>query len=84
MDTDPRHQAYDPKDDLIDLDLDGLDHMIHHPRELYVENGLNVASLEIVDEEGVSQIVKFKGSNDAAGAAAVELITVKAQCGTSR
>jgi hypothetical protein len=34
--------------------------MIRHPRELYVENGLNVASLEIVDEEGVSQIVKFK------------------------
>jgi hypothetical protein len=52
--------TYDPKDDLIDLDLDGLDHMIRHPRELYVENGLSIASLEIVDEEGVAQIVKFK------------------------
>jgi uncharacterized protein DUF5335 len=52
--------AYDPKDDLIDVELDGLDHMIRKPRELYVENGVGVASLEIVDAEGVSQIVKFR------------------------
>jgi Family of unknown function (DUF5335) len=39
--------TYDPKDDLIDLDLDGIDHLVYKPRELYVENGLNVANLEI-------------------------------------
>jgi Family of unknown function (DUF5335) len=52
--------TYDPKDDLIDVELEGLDHMIHKPRELYVENGIGVASLGIVDADGVMQIVKFK------------------------
>jgi hypothetical protein len=55
--------TYDPKDDLIDVELEGLeglDHMIHKPRELYVENGIGVASLGIVDADGVRQIVKFK------------------------
>jgi hypothetical protein len=52
--------TYDPKDDLIDVELDGLDHMIPKPRELYVENGVSVASIEIVDADGVMQILKFK------------------------
>jgi hypothetical protein len=52
--------TYDPKDDLIDVELEGLDHMIHKPRELYVENGIGVASLGIVDADGARQIVKFK------------------------
>ncbi len=28
--------SYDPKNDLIDIALEGVDHMIHHPREIYV------------------------------------------------
>ena len=44
----------------IDVELEGLDYMIHKPRELYGENGIGVASLGIVDADGVRQIVKFK------------------------
>jgi hypothetical protein len=53
--------VYDPKDDLIEVALDGLDHLIPHPREIYVENGgpmLN--SLEIIDSEGTRQIVQLR------------------------
>jgi Family of unknown function (DUF5335) len=53
--------AYDPKDDLIEIALEGLDHMIRKPRELYVEDGTaGLMSLEIVDAEDVAQIVKFR------------------------
>ncbi len=53
--------AYDPKDDIIEVALEGLDHMIPKPREVYVEDGTaGLMSLEIVDAEGVAQIVKFR------------------------
>jgi hypothetical protein len=29
--------VYDPQDDIVEVALEGLDHMIHKPRELYVE-----------------------------------------------
>ncbi len=53
--------AYDAKDDIIEIALEGLDHMIRKPRELYVEDGTaGIVSLEIVDAEDVAQIVKFR------------------------
>jgi Family of unknown function (DUF5335) len=41
--------------------LKGLDHLIRKPRELHVatDDG-RLASLEIVDDEGVRQIVRLK------------------------
>jgi hypothetical protein len=32
--------VYDPKDDLVEVTLDGVDHMIPKPREIYVDDGL--------------------------------------------
>jgi hypothetical protein len=29
--------AYDPNDDVVEVALDGLDHMIHRPREIYLD-----------------------------------------------
>ncbi len=53
--------TYDPKDDVIDFALDGLDHLIHKPREVYIDEGVEMmTSLEIVDADGVHQIAKFK------------------------
>jgi Family of unknown function (DUF5335) len=49
--------VYDPKNDIIELALDGLDHMIHKPREIYIDNGAQtLMSLEIVDADGTKQI----------------------------
>ncbi len=53
--------AYDPNDDVVEVALDGLDHMIHRPREIYLDDDVGgLTSLEIVDAEGVRQIVKLK------------------------
>ncbi|HET7381520.1 MAG TPA: DUF5335 domain-containing protein [Pseudolabrys sp.] len=53
--------AYDAKDDLVEVALEGLDHMIRRPREIYVESGVGaLASLEIVDADGVKQVVRLR------------------------
>src|SRR5260221_6767398 len=53
--------VYDPKSDVIEIALDGLDHMIPRPRELYVDIGPGgMANLEIVDSGGVRQIVTLR------------------------
>jgi hypothetical protein len=53
--------VYDPKDDRLEIALDGLDHLIPHPREIYVdETGILLTSLEVIDRDGVSQIVQLR------------------------
>jgi hypothetical protein len=53
--------TFDPKDDLIEFALEGLDHLIHWPREVYIDEGNeSITSLEIIDADGVRQIAKFK------------------------
>jgi hypothetical protein len=53
--------AYDPKDDVLELLIGELDHLIRAPRELYVdEEPLGIASFQIIDAEGVRQIVTLR------------------------
>jgi len=53
--------SYDPKDDDIDIILEGLDHRIHHPKELYVDQeGVGLASIEVIDNDDVRQIVRLR------------------------
>ena len=53
--------TYDSKDDMVEVALEGLDHMIPHPREIYAQEGTaGLASLEVVDSTGAKQIVKFR------------------------
>jgi hypothetical protein len=53
--------SYDPKDDVIALALEGHDHLIHKPREICIEGeGLELSSLEIIDADGVRQIVVLR------------------------
>src|SRR4051794_13288317 len=54
--------TYDPKDDILDVELEGLDHMIPKPREIFVETGGgdSLMSFAIVDAEGARQIVKLR------------------------
>ncbi|HWP27077.1 MAG TPA: DUF5335 domain-containing protein [Xanthobacteraceae bacterium] len=52
--------TYDPKDNIIEVALEGLDHIIHKPRSLAADEGATgLSSLEIVDGEGRKQIVKL-------------------------
>src|SRR5690242_6892444 len=53
--------AYDPQDDVVEVALEGLDHMIYRPREVYVDDEVGgLTSIEIVDANGANQIVKLK------------------------
>src|SRR5262245_41973178 len=53
--------SYDPNDDVVDVALDGLDHIIHNPREINLDIGAGgLDSLEVVDANGVKQVVKLK------------------------
>jgi hypothetical protein len=53
--------SYDPKDDTIDVALDGVGHIIYKPREVFVEeDGLELSSLAVVDADGVQRIIVLK------------------------
>jgi Family of unknown function (DUF5335) len=53
--------SYDPNDDVVEVALEGLDHLIQQPREIYLDDGsTGLTSLEIVDAQGARQIVKLK------------------------
>jgi uncharacterized protein DUF5335 len=52
---------YDPKDDVFELLAGELDHLVRAPRELYVdEDSVDIVSLQIVDADGVRQIVTLR------------------------
>jgi hypothetical protein len=53
--------SYDPKSDVLELLLGELEHLIRAPRELYVdEEPLRLVSMQIVDADGVRQIVTLR------------------------
>ena len=53
--------VYEPKSDMLEIVLEGLDHMINHPRELYVDKDAdNLLSMEVIDEDDVRQIIKVR------------------------
>ena len=53
--------AYDPKSDVLELLIGELDHLVRCPREFYVdEELLGVVSLQIIDAEGIRQIITLR------------------------
>jgi hypothetical protein len=53
--------TYDPKDDVFEVALEGVDHLISKPREIYVDGSpVELNGLEVIDAEGVKQIVKLR------------------------
>lgn len=53
--------TYDEKNDLIEVALDGLDHLIHEPRALFVEEGpTGVETISITDAGGIEQVIKLR------------------------
>jgi hypothetical protein len=49
---------YDPRSDVLEVLLVDLDHLIAHPRDLYVDDEpAGLSSFEVIDSEGRRQIV---------------------------
>jgi hypothetical protein len=53
--------VYDPKDDIFEIALKGLDHLIGKPRDVYVdEEAGKLVNIEIIDGDDNHQIVRFR------------------------
>jgi hypothetical protein len=53
--------TYDPKSDLVEVVMEGLDHMIRHPREVYVDvEAAGLKSVEVIDDDDVHQIITLR------------------------
>lgn len=53
--------TYDKQDDLIAIMAEDLDHMIRQPRDVFIDAiGSELLSMEVIDGDGASQIIKFK------------------------
>ena len=53
--------TYDPKDDRLDVFVKGLDHMIVHPKVIYVEESSGrLDSIEVVREDGTYEVVEIR------------------------
>ncbi len=52
--------TYDYKNDIIEVAMDGLDHLIHKPQDVFVGVGeFGIESIEIVDAQGEKQIISL-------------------------
>src|ERR1700746_3915824 len=53
--------TYDNKYDVLEVALDGLDHLIYGPREVWADPSVGeMMSFEVIDDRGVSQIIKLR------------------------
>ena len=53
--------TYDSGDDLLDVALDRSNLLIRHPRQIVVEQGpTGVASVAVIDGDGIRQVVRLK------------------------
>jgi len=54
--------TYDTKDDLIDLAVPNLDHMIYHPTEIFIDEASDgvLCSMEILRRDGTKEVVELR------------------------
>lgn len=53
--------SYDPKDEVIEFVLEGMDHLVHRPKEVYVDDDVEgLRSIEVIDGTGVRHIARLK------------------------
>ncbi len=53
--------AYNSKNDVLEIAVDGLDHLVPKPRQIYVDEGLaGLDSFEVVGHAGVRHIVRLR------------------------
>jgi hypothetical protein len=53
--------VYDHKSDIVEIALEGIDHLIQKPREIWIDQDEgSLISLEIVDADGSRQIVRLR------------------------
>ncbi|GGC00572.1 DUF5335 family protein [Pseudoduganella buxea] len=52
---------YDHKNDLVAVMAEGIDHMIRHPRDIFVETeGEDLLSMQVIQFDNTSQIIRLR------------------------
>ena len=53
--------SYDPKDDVLSISAEGVEHMVSHPVQIYVDQDVGwLSSLEAVDKDGNRHIILLR------------------------
>jgi hypothetical protein len=53
--------TYDHKNDLVEVLLEGLDHLIRQPKEIWVDQGPGgLTSMEVTSADGTKEIIRFR------------------------
>ncbi len=53
--------VYDPRNDILEVLVEGLDHTIANVREIFVDHdGMNLNSVSVLDADGVQQIIRLR------------------------
>jgi Family of unknown function (DUF5335) len=53
--------TYEPKRNTLEIALEGLDHLINDPKEVWADTGGGaLLNFEVIDGDGVSQIVRLR------------------------
>jgi hypothetical protein len=53
--------SYDPKDDLVAVDADNMDHLINHPQRIALAtSGQDLVCIEVVDADSQRHLVYFQ------------------------
>jgi hypothetical protein len=52
--------TYEPKDDMLTVAVEGLQHRIEHPKAIHVErDAQHLASMEVLGPDGTHHIIQF-------------------------
>ena len=53
--------VYDPDGDVLEVALEGLDHMIHRPKTIHVdESAAGLLSISVTDEDDMQHIIRLR------------------------
>ncbi len=53
--------SYDPRSDIVSVLVAGLDHMVRHPRDVFVDTALTgVTSMEVIDSDDIRHIIRLR------------------------
>ncbi|MDT7855270.1 DUF5335 family protein [Rubrivirga sp. S365] len=52
--------TYDSKDDLFEVAMEGMDHLVNNPTEIHVKDDGDLLSFEVVRKDGDREIIELK------------------------
>lgn len=60
--------TYDPRSDVLEVIVEGTDHLIFHPRAVFVErDGAELKSLQVTDDDDTRQIIRLRQAQAPSG-----------------